>query len=158
VFNYLGDLVIYSPTVTEHKEHLREVLSRLRAAGFTLNKDKIVLGASEIKYLGHYLSAREIQVDTAYKEHIEGRQHGEKSEDMGSAKFEEIRKLKIVINDLKGRVNTLEIEQKQSAKINQLELKNEEHKVKKLINQETISWRSGPARARARLPVGWSSL
>jgi hypothetical protein len=57
---------------------------------------------------------------------------------MGSAKFEEIRKFNIVINDLKGRVNTLEIEQqKQSAKINQLELMNEEHKVKKLINQQT---------------------
>jgi hypothetical protein len=38
VFNYLDDLVIYSPTVTEHQEHLREVLDRLQTAGFTLNK------------------------------------------------------------------------------------------------------------------------
>ena len=61
MFNYMDDLVIYSPTVTEHKENLREVLNRLQTAGFTLNK-KVVLGASEIKYLGHYLSAREIRV------------------------------------------------------------------------------------------------
>ena len=58
----MDDLVIYTPTVTEHKEHLREVLNRLQTAGFTLNKDKVVLGASEIKYLGHYLSARGIRV------------------------------------------------------------------------------------------------
>jgi hypothetical protein len=58
VFNYQEDLVIYSAKVTEHKEHLREVLNRLQTAGFTLNKEKVVLGASEIKYLGHYLSTR----------------------------------------------------------------------------------------------------
>ena len=62
VINYMDDLVIYSPTVTEHKERLREALNRLQTAGFTLNKEKVVLGASEIKYLGHYLSARGIRV------------------------------------------------------------------------------------------------
>jgi len=62
VFNYMDDLVIYSPTITEHKKHLSEVLNRLQTAGFTLNKDKVVLGASEIKYLGHYLSARGFRV------------------------------------------------------------------------------------------------
>jgi hypothetical protein len=36
----------------EHKEHLREMLNRLQTARFTFNKDKVVLGASEIKYLG----------------------------------------------------------------------------------------------------------
>ena len=46
VFNYMDDLVIYSPTVTEHKEHLKEVLNRLQTAGFALNKDKVVLSAS----------------------------------------------------------------------------------------------------------------
>ena len=62
VFNYLDDLVIYSATVSEHKKHLREVLTKLQTAGFTLNKEEVVLGASEIKYLGHYLSARGIRV------------------------------------------------------------------------------------------------
>ena len=62
VFNYLDDLVVYSASIVEHQEHLREVLARLRSAGFTLNKEKIVLGASEIKYLGHYLSCRGIRV------------------------------------------------------------------------------------------------
>jgi hypothetical protein len=62
VFNYLDDLVIYPATVTEHKEHLREVLNRLQTAGFALNKEKVVLGAREVNYLGHYLSARGIRV------------------------------------------------------------------------------------------------
>ena len=62
VFNYLDDLVVYSASISEHQEHLRKVLCRLQSAGFTLNKEKIVLGASEIKYLGHYLSSRGIKV------------------------------------------------------------------------------------------------
>jgi hypothetical protein len=62
VFNYLDDLVVYSTTINEYQGHLREVLDRLKAAGFTLNKEKIVLGASEIRYLGHYLSSRGIRV------------------------------------------------------------------------------------------------
>jgi hypothetical protein len=33
-------LVIYSPAKTAHRENLKEVLDRLRRAGFTLNKDE----------------------------------------------------------------------------------------------------------------------
>jgi hypothetical protein len=62
VFNFLDDLVVYSPSVEEHGEHLREVLGRLERAGFTLNPEKVILGASEIKYLGHLLSARAVRV------------------------------------------------------------------------------------------------
>lgn len=60
VFNYLDDLVAYLVLIFEHQEHLTEALDRLQLAGFTLNKEKIVLGASEIKYLEHYLSSRGI--------------------------------------------------------------------------------------------------
>jgi hypothetical protein len=62
VFNYLDDLAVYSASLFEHQENLREVLGRLQSVGFTLNREKIVLGASEIKYLGHYLSCRGIRV------------------------------------------------------------------------------------------------
>ena len=50
--------MVYSPSVALHIAHLREVLHRLQAAGFTLNPEKAVLGVSEIKYLGHQISAR----------------------------------------------------------------------------------------------------
>jgi hypothetical protein len=35
---------------------VREVLRRLQGAGFTLSPDKVIFGATEIKYLGHLLS------------------------------------------------------------------------------------------------------
>jgi hypothetical protein len=49
VFNFLDDLVVYSASVEEHLSHVREVLRRLQEAGFTLNPDKVTLGATEIK-------------------------------------------------------------------------------------------------------------
>jgi hypothetical protein len=61
VFNFFDDLLVFSPA-GEHEGHLREVLGRLERAGFTLNPEKVILGASEIKYLGHLLSARGVRV------------------------------------------------------------------------------------------------
>jgi hypothetical protein len=48
VFNFLDDLVVYSRSVDEHVDHVRAVLGRFQRAGFTLNPDKVALGASEI--------------------------------------------------------------------------------------------------------------
>ena len=62
VFNYLDDLVVYSRSVKEHMEHVRAVLQRLQEAGFTLNPDKMTIGASDVKYLGHSLSSRGVMV------------------------------------------------------------------------------------------------
>jgi hypothetical protein len=62
VFNFMDDLVVYSPSLDQHERHLWGVVQRLQEAGFTLNKDKIILAASEIRYLGYYLSSRGIRV------------------------------------------------------------------------------------------------
>ena len=62
VFNYLDDLIVYSGSEEEHANHLRVVLRRLQEAGFTLNPEKITIGAVEIQYLGHLLSSRGIRV------------------------------------------------------------------------------------------------
>jgi hypothetical protein len=62
VFNFVDDLVVYSPSVEEHRVHMREVLRRLQGSGFTLNPDKVTLGATEIKYLGHLLSAHGVKI------------------------------------------------------------------------------------------------
>jgi len=62
MFNFLDDLVVYSSSAEEHVGHLREVLGRLQESGFTLNPDKGVLGASEIKYLGHLLSVQGVKI------------------------------------------------------------------------------------------------
>jgi hypothetical protein len=62
VFNVLDDLVVYSASVEEHMCHACEVLGRLQRAGFTLNTDKVTLGATEIKYLGHLVSSRGVRI------------------------------------------------------------------------------------------------
>ncbi len=41
----------------QHVEHLKEILSRLKAQGLVLNAEKCQLGVSEIDYLGHRISA-----------------------------------------------------------------------------------------------------
>ena len=61
VFNFLDDLV-YPSSAEQHVGHVQEVLRRLQQFGFTLNSEKMVLGASDIKYLGHHLSARGVKI------------------------------------------------------------------------------------------------
>ena len=62
VFKYLDDLTVYLRSVEEHSNHISVVLQRMESAGFTLNSDKITIGAAGIKYLGHRLSPRGINV------------------------------------------------------------------------------------------------
>ena len=57
VFNFVDDLDVNSPSVEQHFEHIQEVLRRPQEGGFTLNPDRVVFGATEIKYLGHHISA-----------------------------------------------------------------------------------------------------
>ena len=56
-FVYLDDILVASRNETEHRQHLREVLSRLRDNGMAINASKCVLGQSSVKYLGQEISA-----------------------------------------------------------------------------------------------------
>lgn len=51
-FCYLDDILIASRTESKHKEHLRQVLQRLKEYGLSINAEKCNLGQQEIKYLG----------------------------------------------------------------------------------------------------------
>jgi len=62
VTNFLDDLVVYSPSGEEDLAHVREVLGSFQQTGFTLNPDKVTLGAIELMYLGHLLSSRGIRI------------------------------------------------------------------------------------------------
>jgi len=62
VFNFLDNLVVYSSLPEESVTNLQEVLSRFKRSGFTPNRDKVVLGASEIKYLCHLISVRGVKI------------------------------------------------------------------------------------------------
>jgi hypothetical protein len=61
VYNFMDDLLVYSRFMEEHLGHLKEVFG-LEKAGFALNRDKVHLAQSEIKFLGHSLSEKGIQI------------------------------------------------------------------------------------------------
>ena len=60
---YLDDILVYSPTIESHKDHLRQVLLCLQKAGLTLRGKKCCIGVSKVSYLGHIFSASGIQPD-----------------------------------------------------------------------------------------------
>ena len=59
---YLDDSIIFSRTIEEHLEHLREVFQRFKDASLKINPTKCDFPA-EIPFLGHVVSCEGIQVD-----------------------------------------------------------------------------------------------
>ena len=57
---YIDDLLVFSDTPEEHKQHLRTVLSKLQANGLIVPPDKCVFGAQEVDFLGHRITANGI--------------------------------------------------------------------------------------------------
>ena len=49
---YVDDILVFSKTLKEHRQHVKTVLSRLQAAGLQLDIDKCEFEVYEIKYLG----------------------------------------------------------------------------------------------------------
>ena len=62
---YLDDIIIFSQTIDEHKERLKQVLDRLTLHGFKLKPSKCKLLQARIKYLGHVISEEGIETDPA---------------------------------------------------------------------------------------------
>lgn len=61
VFAYIDDIFIASEHEESHKLHLRKVFERLREYGLSINSEKCIFGVSEIKFLGHLVSAEGIR-------------------------------------------------------------------------------------------------
>ena len=57
VFVYLDDILVASPTLEQHVDDVRLVLSRLDAAGLSVNRKKCVLGQRQVNFLGHQVTA-----------------------------------------------------------------------------------------------------
>jgi hypothetical protein len=53
---FLDDILIYSDTLKEHKQHVREVLEALSRAGLHLKPEKCEFFKTEVKYLGLIVS------------------------------------------------------------------------------------------------------
>ena len=57
----VGDILVYGKTTEEHDNNLRAVLKRAIEKGIRINEEKLEVGATEIWYFGHVLSARGLQ-------------------------------------------------------------------------------------------------
>lgn len=60
---YLDDIIIFSRTFEEHKDHISLVLRRLRKANIKINTLKSVFCKEELKYLGHIVGNGCIRTD-----------------------------------------------------------------------------------------------
>jgi len=64
VLVFFDDILIYSNSWSEHLQHLRVVLSVLRANKLHVKKSKCEFGTSSVQYLGHTISADGVAMDT----------------------------------------------------------------------------------------------
>ena len=70
VLVFFDDILIYSPSWSEHLQHVRLVLDALRANGLHLKRSKCAFGSRSVAYLGHVISAEGVAMDTAKVEAV----------------------------------------------------------------------------------------
>ncbi|KAL0373943.1 UNVERIFIED_CONTAM: Transposon Tf2-12 polyprotein [Sesamum radiatum] len=68
---YLDDIVIYSRTLAEHVEHLRQVLARLREYELYAKVSKCSFAQETISFLGHIVERGRIRMDSKKVQAIE---------------------------------------------------------------------------------------
>ncbi|MCO5557160.1 hypothetical protein L7F22_010719 [Adiantum nelumboides] len=67
---FFDDVIIYSKTIEEHKEHLKVIFQALRDNKLYVNQKKSEFFLQEIQYLGHIISNNGIRMDLAKLEVI----------------------------------------------------------------------------------------
>ncbi|PNX92763.1 Ty3/gypsy retrotransposon protein [Trifolium pratense] len=60
---FFDDILVFSPTLTDHLLHLEQVLNQLASADFSLKRSKCLFGQRQLEYLGHIISQHGIQAD-----------------------------------------------------------------------------------------------
>ncbi|SOV05892.1 uncharacterized protein UDID_19059 [Ustilago sp. UG-2017a] len=67
---YLDNLLIYSPTLKQHQEHVSVVLARLRQAGLYAKAEKCQFSTSQTEFLGFVVSDQGVSMDPSKTEVI----------------------------------------------------------------------------------------
>ena len=57
IFIYIDDILVASPDLESHLDHLRQVFERLKEFGLVINPAKCSFGQSSVDFLGHKVSA-----------------------------------------------------------------------------------------------------
>ncbi|KAL2444003.1 Transposon Tf2-6 polyprotein [Exophiala dermatitidis] len=60
---YLDDILIFSDSLEEHRQHVKEVLKRLQKAGLYVDINKTEFHTREVKYLGVMVSTNGVSMD-----------------------------------------------------------------------------------------------
>src|SRR5258705_1590551 len=63
MIGYLDDILIYSDSLDEHKDHVRDMLQQLRDAGLYANPRKCMFHTDTVEYLGFILSPEGLHMD-----------------------------------------------------------------------------------------------
>lgn len=63
VLVFVDDILIYSPTLDEHKQHLEQVFVILEDHNFLLKKSKCTFAQQQLEYLGHIISSEGVATD-----------------------------------------------------------------------------------------------
>ncbi|TYK06491.1 putative mitochondrial protein [Cucumis melo var. makuwa] len=60
---YLDDIVVYSSTMKEHKDHLQMVFQKLKENQLYVKKEKCSFVQQQINFLGHVIECRRIDME-----------------------------------------------------------------------------------------------
>lgn len=63
VMVFLDDILIYSPSLSAHVEHLRQVLDKLREHKLYMKLSKCSFAQLQLDYLGHIISGEGVATD-----------------------------------------------------------------------------------------------
>ncbi|GKA88059.1 putative mitochondrial protein [Tanacetum coccineum] len=60
---FFDDILVYSPSMTDHIHHLRQVLQTMRSNTLFAKQSKCVFGTTIMEYLGHIISTQGVATD-----------------------------------------------------------------------------------------------